>query len=144
MAAPKVTVTSARTCGAGGLAGVRVDAAGQVDGDDRAAVRRGAQPATSPAAGSRRPGRAAEPDDAVDDEVGAGPSSRAASARPGRRGVERPAAGRAQRREPLGVHGAAQQHGVDPTPRRASRAPAHSASPPLLPAPTSSDDAGAR
>ena len=125
---PKVTVTSARDVRAVDPTGVDVDAR---TGRPR---RRPGRPST--AAHRRRgvvaqPAAAADADDPVDHDVG-------------RRGLaddaDDPAAGAAQRGEPAGVglrsgRAAAPRTG---TPRRASSAPAYSASPPLSPDPTSS------
>ena len=115
------------------LAGVGVDAAGQVDGDDegprrstRAATVRGLRP---------QPALAADPDDAVetrsarrDDGRRPGVGGATARRRPGRSAASPPAWARP----------GASSTAVTPAPRRASRAPAYRASPPLSPLPTSS------
>ena len=124
---PKVTVRSARTCGPSSGAAVDVDAGRHVDRDDG---HRGEALERRHRVGAE-PGATADADDAVHQHVG-------------RRveGVEvpgRPAAGGAQGGEPRVVHAVGEEQRLDRrAPRAASRAPAHSASPPLSPGPTSS------
>ena len=94
MGAPKVTVTSARTWAAGVAPVSGSTPLGRSTATTSAApgVPAGGSEATRLAAGSRSPGRPAETDDAVDDEVGlaAGGARRPAA------GSAEPAAGGAQ------------------------------------------------
>ena len=112
---------------AGDRAGVRIDAGRQVDRHRQRVVRCRRERRRVVA----QPARSADAEDPVDDQIGRDVSSGRprrpvhphAAARPG----PRRAPGRARAAAPSREH-----------PARASRAPAYSASPPLLPAPTSS------
>ena len=116
------------------LAGVRVDAARQVDGHHRDAAPGPPRPGAG--AGSRSPAPAPRP--TMPSTTRSAPATAAVAAGTRPPPSRRPAAaGRAQRGEPVGVRARESRTAVTRAPRRASRAPAHSASPPLLPPPTS-------
>ena len=82
MSVPNVTVTSAWTAAPVHLPGIGVDAARQIDGDHQGARPRG-QLAASPAsvaAGVSQATMAADPGQAIDDQVGAGDRAPGAAA----------------------------------------------------------------
>ena len=128
---PKVTVDVGAQRLAPHLPGVRLDAARQVDGDDH-----GVGPARRPRHRHRvrpQPAAPADPGDAVQDQVGGGQHARTGPSR------DPPARRRSSAASPPScVRSGPSSTAVDPAPRRASRAPAYSASPPLSPLPTSS------
>ena len=115
-------------------AGVGVDAAGRVDRQHRHPGRGPRRATSSAAARAQRPA-AGEADDAVEHEVRARDRGERRRARPRR---PRPPARRRAASPSAWARCGSSSTAVTPTPRRRSSAPAHRASPPLSPAPTSS------
>ena len=135
LAAPNVTVTSATTCAAGvsPVSGSTPLGRSTATTTGRPGVPAGGSAATMLAAGSRSPGEAPRP------TMPSTTRSAASSTARGSLGLGQVAPCGLQRGQPLRVQAGAQPDGVHAgAAPRASRAPAHNASPPLLPGPTRS------
>lgn len=113
------------------LTAVRIDPTGQIDGDDNPPSLRGKP--RQPRGIGPQPTPPSDPDDPVKDKIGTEEQFL------GITGCDGPPTRPQQRREPTRMSPLGrEQHGHHPGPRRASRAPAYRASPPLSPLPTSS------
>src|SRR4051794_31055362 len=134
LGAPNVTVTSATTCGPGVSPVSGSTPLGRSTATTTAGpgIPAGGSAATRPAAGSRSPGDAPRP--TVPSTTRSAPAS---SAPPSSGSACRPPAA-SNAASPCSCTAAPSRTASTRAPLRASRAPAHSASPPLLPAPTSS------
>lgn len=113
------------------LTTVRIDPTGQINSDDNPPGLRG-QPG-QPSGIGPQPTPPPDPDDPVKNKIGATEHLLGITRR------NSPPTGPHQRRKPTRMSPLGrQQHSHNPGPRRASRAPAYRASPPLSPLPTSS------